>query len=154
MPDQSDTTATSPSASAVALLPKPLYGDPCNGCGLCCIAQQCDISVALFGEQEICPAIERAGHAIACGLVRSTADYVPDMTAWGGKTLTEAFALMLGAGAGCDGSASDQDEAREAEYRPIIRAKAEAAIAAASEDAQALLAYFRQPPPLSPHRRR
>lgn len=112
---------------------------------MCCIAQQCPLSIAIFGESEVCPALEQAGAALACGLVRNTADYVPDMTEWGGKALTEAFGLMLGAGAGCDGTVSDEDRAREAEYRPIIRAKAEAAIEAASDEAKVLLAYFRAP---------
>jgi len=132
-------------AQEAGLLPKPLYGDPCNGCGVCCIAEQCCISLAIFGEAEICPALEQAGRSMACGLVRNTADYVPEIGAWGGKTLTETFALMVGAGAGCDGTMSDADVAREAEFRPIIRAKAEAAIAAASEGARTLAAYFRNP---------
>ena len=131
----------------MSLLPKPMYGDPCNGCGLCCIAVQCPISVAVFGEASICPALEQAGNSWACGLVRNTAEYVPDITEWGGKTLTEAFALMLGAGLGCDGSTNEDDEARIAEYRPIMRAKAEQAIAAASEDARVLLTYFQEPTP-------
>ena len=82
------------------LLPKPPYGSPCNGCGMCCIAEQCGISVALFGKQEVCPALEQAGRSWACGLVRNTAAHVPDIGAWGGPVLTEAFGLMLGAGTG------------------------------------------------------
>lgn len=127
------------------LLPKPLYGEPCNGCGLCCIAVQCPISLALFGEQDLCPALEQAAPSLSCGLVRNTADYVPDITAWGGKALTEAFGLLVGAGCGCDGAASAEDEARQDEFHPIIREKAEAMIAKASPEARLLVAHFRSP---------
>lgn len=122
---------------------KPRYGEPCNGCGMCCIAVQCPVSTALFGEQELCPALEQAGNALACGLMRNTADYVPDMTAWGGKVLTEALALMIGAGIGCDGQMEgDTDEDRQ-HARPGMIARAEQAIAKASPEARELLAYFR-----------
>lgn len=126
-------------------LPKPLYGNPCNGCGMCCIAVQCPVSLALFGEQVLCPALEQAGTALGCGLMRNTSDYVPDVPSWGGKALTEAFALMIGAGLGCDGAdENDSDEQQEA-FRPILHARAEAAIKAASPEARELLSYFRGP---------
>lgn len=124
-------------------LSKPRYGEPCNGCGMCCVAVQCPVSLGLFGEQPLCPALEQAGDALACGLMRNTLDYVPDMPAWGGKALTEAFALMIGSGLGCDGA--DENDTIEAQeiFRPKLRARAEAAVAGASPEARELLSYFR-----------
>ena len=129
----------------MTLLPKPFYGDPCNGCGVCCIAAQCALSTAIFGDQEICPALERAGASLSCGLVRNTADYIPDLPAWGGKALTEAFALMLGAGLGCDGELTDEDSQRRPEQLLRMVEKAKAAIETASPEARTLIAYFRSP---------
>lgn len=126
--------------SQSSLPTKPPYGSPCNGCGLCCLTEQCLVSEALFGEQELCPAIEQAGDAIACGLMVNTANYVDDLPAWGGKVLTETFALMIGSGIGCD--ASSDDEATE-ELRAQIRSAAEAKIAQASPEAKVLVGYFR-----------
>lgn len=127
------------------LVEKPRYGEPCNGCGMCCIAVQCPVSTALFGEQELCPALEQAGIALACGLMRNTADYVPDLPAWGGKALTEVFSLMIGSGLGCDGADENDSEERQEAFRPILHSRARQAIAAASPDARELLAYFQAP---------
>lgn len=120
---------------------KPSYGQPCNGCGLCCIAVQCPVSVALFGEQELCPAIEQAGNAVACGLMINTVNYVPDLPAWGGKALTETFGLIIGSGIGCDGQGADEIVTEEA--RQSIRDKAAQKIAQASPEAAVLVQYFR-----------
>lgn len=38
---------------------KPKEGDPCNGCGVCCLSEQCPVSVEVFGNQELCPALEK-----------------------------------------------------------------------------------------------
>lgn len=135
------------SFGSFATLPeKPPYGSPCNGCGQCCIAQQCPISTALFGEQEICPALEYYGQALGCGLIRNTADYVPDLPAWGGELLTEAFGLMIGAGIGCDGTLAGEEPEREGEKREQMRTIALTKIAAASPEAQMLVSYFREKP--------
>lgn len=125
---------------------KPRYGEPCNGCGMCCIAIQCPVSTALFGPQTVCPALEQAGSALACGLMINTANYVSDLPAWGGKALTEAFALMIGSGLGCDGADENDTPEQQAAFRPLLHARAEAAIAKASPEARELLTYFRTAP--------
>ena len=128
---------------STAFLPKPAFGDPCNGCGICCMITQCAVSVAMFGEQDLCPALQDAGKSLACGLMINTANYVPDITSWGGKTLTETFTLMIGAGIGCDGTLEEDEPSEEA--RDVMRRKAEAKIAAASPESQMLVTYFRAP---------
>lgn len=120
---------------------KPRYGEPCNGCGMCCIAVQCVVSTALFGEREICPALTQAGRSLVCGLMIDTAAYVPDTTQWGGKTLTEVFALMIGSGIGCDAQADGEPDNPEA--RRIMFAAAQSKISNASPEARMLVEYFR-----------
>ena len=124
-------------------LPKPAYGQPCNGCGVCCIAQQCPISTALFGEQERCPALEPAGHGFGCGVITNTAAYVPDLPAWGGQALSDAFAVMLGAGDGCDGQTEDEYVGLLARWR--LRNRARERLRRASPEVRRLVQYFTTP---------
>ncbi len=50
-------------------LDKPPQGKPCNGCGLCCIAEVCDLGKEL-GDEERCRALISLGTGrFACGLV-------------------------------------------------------------------------------------
>jgi len=117
---------------------KPLYGEPCNGCGLCCVMEQCDLSKAFFGEQHLCPALEprRAG-GYDCGLITRPGFY--GVNPGLGKVASEAFAIVLGAGQGCDGVASDEDRARAPLFDADIQPRAEAAYAGASAAARELI---------------
>lgn len=40
------------------VLDKPKEGSPCNGCGMCCIAQVCDLGLTL-GDDRNCKALIR-----------------------------------------------------------------------------------------------
>ena len=55
------------------LPPKPKYGAPCNGCGLCCAAQLCEIGKMAFGEDGPlpCPALKMSldGSRTVCAFV-------------------------------------------------------------------------------------
>ena len=56
------------------LLAKPPKGDPCNGCGSCCVAEQCFLGAELAEVDEetgICSALVHDGHRFACALVAS-----------------------------------------------------------------------------------
>lgn len=51
---------------------KPPRGQACNGCGLCCAMEQCQVSVMGFGELpagEICPALTFDAGRFWCRLV-------------------------------------------------------------------------------------
>lgn len=79
---------------AEAALAKPRAGSPCNRCGLCCLWEQCPISIDMFGEHRICPALEKAGDGYACGLITNSPPAVAMLV---GKA--------LGIGTECDADA-------------------------------------------------
>jgi hypothetical protein len=112
-----------------SLRPKPVYGSPCNSCGLCCIAEQCPLSLAVFGERPICPALaEPAAEpgALVCGLIVEPERFL-DMPRGVARLHGDAFALMLGAGKGCDGIMTDEDRAaRDADGDATIERTKEA----------------------------
>lgn len=59
---------------------KPAFGDPCNGCGVCCVATACGIALdhipgAVLGQP--CPALEWEAGRSWCGMVRRPARYSP-----------------------------------------------------------------------------
>jgi hypothetical protein len=84
---------------------KPKWAEPCNGCGLCCLMQQCDLSIDLFGRQARCPALEQAGGRYACGLVTRPDHHlgVPIVAA---PHFSHLFGDMLAVGEGCDSKPS------------------------------------------------
>lgn len=79
---------------AEAKLNWPGFGKACNRCGWCCIAEQCRISVDLFGERDRCPALVATGDTFACDLVMDA----------GYPTASRVIGEMLGIGRGCDAS--------------------------------------------------
>lgn len=58
-------------AGEVSELTKPKYTESCNGCGLCCAAELCDVAEYFFeGSPAPCPALEFEDGRTWCGLVR------------------------------------------------------------------------------------
>lgn len=61
---------------------KPREGDPCNGCGVCCMASPCplaDLYVPGAREGAPCPAIVWDGGLARCGLVVAPSAHSPDL---------------------------------------------------------------------------
>lgn len=88
--------------------PKPLYGDPCNRCGLCCLLSPCRAAVAVFNLPTAGRCRFVASDSLGgffCGLTEH-----PNLS----PTERAAFAIAIGAGAGCDARATEADE----EVRP------------------------------------
>lgn len=100
----------------VQQLDKPPMGTPCNGCGLCCIEQVCDLGVEL-GDSVHCKAlIENPDASFSCGLVVDPYRFLPEdrLKPWraidhlsgderyGEASLKSFFVDILGAGKGCD----------------------------------------------------
>jgi hypothetical protein len=76
--------------------PKPAYGQPCNGCGLCCSVEVCKIGQAALGEdtQAPCELMLFENGRFWCKLV--LAENMAGME--------PIIAQALGAGRGCDSS--------------------------------------------------
>jgi len=88
---------------------KPAFGSPCNGCGVCCMAVQCPVSLMLFGPHDLCPALTSMGNVYACGLMCDTGRFFNHTgTDERDATLTQAVKYLLGSGIGCD--AQNEDE--------------------------------------------
>lgn len=89
---------------------KPRLGRPCNGCGLCCVAEPCVIAHTLIDDLPDtgpCPALEWEGGRSWCGLVRRPAHYSREVREGGiperivGANVAQALG---GVGGACDSS--------------------------------------------------
>jgi hypothetical protein len=112
------------------ILPKPLYGEPCNGCGRCCLALQCPVSLEVFGdvsEEGFCPALEPVGGGrLACGLMSRPLDYLPDVKTEHGPEWARFFRLYIGAGTWCDSEDPAVDDPRRAAHAEMMNVQANA----------------------------
>jgi hypothetical protein len=104
---------------------KPLFGEPCNGCGYCCTVQPC-----LLADEFLhctigpCIALETHDGRAICGLARNPLGYlfkaahpqssVPVLEAPSAvemaKELSSNISSALGIGLGCD-AADDEESA-------------------------------------------
>lgn len=86
-------------------LAKPPKGATCNGCGMCCTVEPCQLAQdALNCHEGPCKALEvEDGHTV-CGLVKRPAWYMfgEDVPASETGWLSVMFANALGLGVGCD----------------------------------------------------
>ena len=101
---------------------KPVLGQPCNGCGLCCAAEACAIAVILIPGTTpamSCPALEWEGGRSWCGMVRHPFKYSERAAASG---MTEkAFGTLVsedlgGVGGACDSVDNEWAGATAREY--------------------------------------
>lgn len=98
-------------------LDKPAFGNPCNGCGTCCIEQVCEFGLEL-GDSEHCKALVSHGDgSYSCGLIidpyrhisAARRDYWQRIDTEAGypagrEALRTFYIESLGAGRGCDSS--------------------------------------------------
>ena len=84
---------------------KPAYGAPCNGCGVCCLAEPCPLGQAVsLRRSGACKALEwsEPGALYRCGMVDSPREHVRWLPGWL-VPLTRRLALRWIASArGCD----------------------------------------------------
>jgi len=82
---------------------KPAWGEPCNGCGVCCIVEPCPVGMLVSGKRTgACKALawnaEQARYL--CGVVSEPRRFIAPAWLAG---LAARFALrMIAAGKGCD----------------------------------------------------
>jgi hypothetical protein len=91
--------------AAAAASAKPDFGAPCNGCGLCCLAEPCPAGVVASGRREgACAALrwDDAAQIYRCGLVARA----PAPLRWLARR-------WISAGSGCD---ADFEVERNADF--------------------------------------
>lgn len=78
--------------SELVVLRPPKWGEPCNGCGVCCQEEVCEIGVAVFATKIApCPGLKAREGRYVCSLLS---------LARGARRAFLAF--RLGIGTGCD----------------------------------------------------
>jgi hypothetical protein len=85
--------------------PKPTYGSPCNGCGVCCLMEACPVGRLWLGSwRGRCHGLEwdEVGHRYVCGMVRQPSHYVRWLPAWMDVWAGRYFARKIASGHGCD----------------------------------------------------
>jgi hypothetical protein len=81
---------------------KPPEGADCNGCGLCCVLQLCDLAVEfLKADAAPCPVLEFAAGRFWCGLARNPSRYL-DIPCFADKFIRPMVHQALSIGEGCD----------------------------------------------------
>lgn len=91
---------------------KPLFGDPCNNCGYCCITEPCPIAQEFLGcTKGPCVALFIEDGAYLCGMVRDPITQIWNASNRDKRALAPSeasaklgteIALALGVGKGCD----------------------------------------------------
>lgn len=89
--------------------PKPATGQPCNGCGLCCLAEPCPVGVLVsLKRQGSCRALQWSAPdcQYRCGMLVQPARYLglPRLApgAWPNRLIARWARRMIAAGIGCD----------------------------------------------------
>lgn len=83
-------------------LTKPKFGDKCNGCGLCCASELCDLAEMAFpGASAPCPALEWEDGRAWCGMVRHPSRHL-SLNYTGADAITrDLYAQGIAVGQGC-----------------------------------------------------
>lgn len=83
---------------------KPNFGQPCNGCGVCCVITPCSLALAKVEGAEPkkkCPALEKMAGYYQCGLMANPKKYAPK-NEYEEDIMQMAAKLLIGSGNGCD----------------------------------------------------
>jgi hypothetical protein len=87
--------------------PKPPEGEPCNGCGVCCLAEPCPVGVLVSGRLKgACKALVWSGEAerYHCGMLVGQVGTAADAGGWASRLRSRWVRRMISAGSGCDAS--------------------------------------------------
>ena len=85
--------------------PKPDVGAPCNGCGLCCLAEPCPLGMLVSRRRTgACKALQwsdASGH-YQCGMVVDAAAVLGWRSVWASRLVGRLARRWIAAGIGCD----------------------------------------------------
>jgi hypothetical protein len=85
--------------------PKPPWGQPCNGCGLCCLARPCPVGILISRRRQgACKALRwSAEHRrYWCGAITDPAAFLPPLLRPAHRIFRALARRWIAAGHGCD----------------------------------------------------
>lgn len=85
--------------------PKPAVGAPCNGCGLCCLAEPCPVGMLVSRRRTgACKALHwnTEGAHYRCGMVSDPATVLGWQRPWALRLVARLVRRWIAAGVGCD----------------------------------------------------
>lgn len=84
---------------------KPALGAPCNGCGVCCLAEPCPLGRVISRRRTgACDALrwDEAGGLYRCGAISDARGVLGPGWAWAAPLLRRLARRWIAAGVGCD----------------------------------------------------
>ena len=87
--------------------PQPAEGAPCNGCGVCCLAEPCPLGRVISRRRTgACDALrwDETQSLYRCGAVSDAVDVLGPRWAWAAPWLRLVARRWIAAGIGCDAS--------------------------------------------------
>lgn len=86
---------------------KPAFGAPCNGCGVCCLAEPCPLGQVLSRRRRgACDALrwDETGSLYRCGALMDAPGLLGPRWCWAAPLLRRLARRWIAAGVGCDAS--------------------------------------------------
>jgi len=91
---------------------KPQEGQPCNGCGICCLAEPCPVGILVSGRRHgACRAVQWSieDGRYLCGMLVAPMQIIGwqgrgAVAGWIGRMISRLSARWIAAGIGCDSS--------------------------------------------------
>lgn len=87
--------------------PKPAFGDPCNGCGVCCLAEPCPLGILISRRRRgACSALrwDAGARLYRCGALSDPSSVLGARWSWAAPWLQRLAGRWIGVGVGCDAS--------------------------------------------------
>ena len=85
--------------------PQPVLGTPCNGCGVCCLAEPCPLGQVISRKRVgACDALrwDGAQRLYRCGAISDPEGVLGARWRWAAPLLRRLARRWIAAGAGCD----------------------------------------------------
>ena len=91
--------------------PKPALGAPCNGCGLCCLAEPCPLGQVISRKRTgACDALQWSDTEglYRCGVLTDAEGLLGQRWRWAAPFLRRLARRWIAAGEGCDATLEGQ----------------------------------------------